>query len=82
MTILNKVLFSLNLIIFIAGAILLLMLAGCGAMPKGNTGATGAPGAAGASAQPCTVAPAPNGALITCPDGSTQTINNDKMGLQ
>src|SRR6266700_338976 len=62
--------------------ILLIFLSSCGypvvgpqgpSGPIGNTGPTGSTGASGSS---CSVTSSASGATITCPDGSTSTINN------
>lgn len=56
---------------------LVLLSVGCGA--KGRQGDTGAPGA---NALPCTVTAVPEGAMIACPNGSSQLITNGLDGLQ
>lgn len=53
--------------------VLILMLSGCA---KDVYTVRGVAGANGAAAQPCSVAPSADGAVITCPDGSSQSLHN------
>ena len=72
--------------------VLLVMMSACGpiVLPKGEPGPQGSPGPqgpagpSGPAGQPgssCTVATNPNGALITCTDGSSSPIANGSHGL-
>lgn len=65
---------SLKLVI--VSLILVYYAAGCG---KAFQGPAGTPGV---DAKPCTVSAIANGAQITCPDGTTQTITNGVQGEQ